>query len=100
MCFVGGRKGDRKGRPYAENSGRVVEDADPYAENKKCGGRADVGIDPYEKTRVALGVGVLMLSGPLHESGDQQENEARGLEDKAQDGGVDEQKGGADDDKA
>lgn len=38
MCFVGGRRGDRKGRPYAENSGRVVEDADPYAENKKCGG--------------------------------------------------------------
>lgn len=49
MCFVGGRKGDRKGRPYAENSGRVVEDADPYAENKKCGGRADVGITPTKK---------------------------------------------------
>ena len=62
---------------------RVVEDA-----------------DPYEKTRAALGVGVLMLTGPLHESGDQQENEACSLEDKAQDGGVDEQKGGADDDKA
>ena len=45
-------------------------------------------------------MGVLMLTGPLHESGDQQEKEACGLEDKAQDGGVDEQKGGADDDKA
>lgn len=103
MCFVGERRATARFAPTQKSRSaykRVVEDADPYAENKKCGGRADVGIDPYEKTRAALGVGVLMLSGPLHESGDQQENEARGLEDKAQDGGVDEQKGGADDDKA
>ena len=86
MCFVGGRRA----------TARVA----PTQKSRSAYKRVDVGIDPYEKTRAALGVGVLMLSGPLHESGDQQENEARGLEDKAQDGGVDEQKGGADDDKA
>ena len=78
--------GDRKGRPYAEI--------------KKCIQAGRRGRRPLRKTRAALGVGVLMLTGPLHESGDQQEKEACGLEDKAQDGGVDEQKGGADDDKA
>ena len=86
MCFVGERRATARVAPMRKSRSaykRVVEDA-----------------DPYEKTRAALGVGVLMLSGPLHESGDQQENEARGLEDIAQDGGVDEQKGGADDDKA
>ena len=86
MCFVGGVGATARVAPAQKSRSaykRVVEDA-----------------DPYEKTRAALGVGVLMLTGPLHESGDQQENEARGLEDKAQDGGVDEQKGGADDDKA
>ena len=62
----------------------------PTQKSRSAYKRADVGIDPYEKTRAALGVGVLMLSGPLHEGGDQQENEACGLEDKAQDGGVDE----------
>ena len=86
MCFAGERRATARVAPTQKSISaykRVVEDA-----------------DPYEKTRVALGVGVLMLTGPLHESGDQQENEACGLEDKAQNGGVDEQKGGADDDKA
>ena len=86
MCFVGERRATARIAPTQKSRSaykRVVEDA-----------------DPYEKTRVALGVGVLMLSGPLHESGDQQENEACSLEEKAQDGGVDEQKGGTDDDKA
>ena len=86
MCFEGERRATARVAPTQKSRSaykRVVEDA-----------------DPYEKTRVALGVGVLMLTGPLHESGDQQENEACGLEDKAQDGGVDEQKGGADDDEA
>ena len=86
MCFVGEQRATARVAPTQKSKSaykQVVEDT-----------------DPYEKTRAALGVGVLMLTGPLHESGDQQENEARGLEDKAQDGGVDEQKGGADDDKA
>ena len=86
MCFVGERRATARVAPTQKSRSaykRAVEDA-----------------DPYEKTRVALRVGVLMVAGPLHESGDQQENEARGLEDKAQDGGVDEQKGGTDDDKA
>ena len=86
MCFVGERRATARVAPTQKSRSaykRVVEDA-----------------DPYEKTRAALRVGVLMLTGPLKESGNQQENEACGLEDKAQDGGVDEQKGGADDGKA
>ena len=54
MCFVGGVGATARVAPTQKSRSaykRVVEDADPYAENKKCGGRADVGIDPYEKTR-------------------------------------------------
>ena len=86
MCFVGERRATARVAPTQKSRGaykRVVEAA-----------------DPYEKTRAAFRVGVLMLTGPLRERGNQQENEACGLEDKAQDGGVDEQKGGADDNKA
>ena len=86
MCFVGERRATARVAPPQKSRRaykRVVEDA-----------------DPNDKTRAALRVGVLMLTGPLKESGNQQENEACGLEDKAQDGSIDEQKGGADDDKA
>ena len=96
MCFVGGVGATARIAPTQKSRSaykRVVEDADPYAENKKCGGAGRCRHRPLRKTRAALGVGVLMLTGPLHESGDQQEKEACGLEDVAQDGGVDEQKG-------
>ena len=100
MCFVGERRATARVAPTQKIAGGSSRTPTPTQKTRNAVGRADVGIDPYEKTRAALRVGVLMLTGPLHESGDQQENEARGLEDKAQDGGVDEQKGGADDDKA
>ena len=51
---------------------RVVEDA-----------------DPYERTRAALGVGVLMLTGPLQEGGDQQENSTHPLKDQSKGCGID-----------
>lgn len=86
MCFVGERRATARVAPTQKSRSaykRVVEDA-----------------DPYEKTRAALRVGVLMLTGPLHESGDQQENGAYSLEDKPNKNGLGNNKGRTDNNKA
>ena len=100
MCFVGERRATARVAPTQKIAGGSSRTPTPTQKSRSAYKRVVEDADPYEKTRAASGVGVLMLTGPLQKGGDQQENEAHPLKDEPENCGADNEKGGTDDDKA